>query len=73
MELIGDGRRYRKDIQVKRDFRAETGGEDQNEDKARDGAKKEGNEVDLYQAETEDIGGKNHGILQAIRIDNGCK
>ena len=43
LELIGDGRRYGKDSQVKRDFKAETGGEEQNEAKAKSGVKKEDN------------------------------
>ena len=40
-ELTGNGRRYGKDIQVKRDFKDETEGEEQNEAKAKTGDKKE--------------------------------
>ena len=41
LQLIDDGRRYGKDSQVKRDFKAENGGEEQNEAKAKSGDKKE--------------------------------
>ena len=70
----------RNGIQVKRDLKAETGGQEQNEAKAkstakqnqakaRGGAKKEGNDATYYQAGTEDIGDKNHGILQTETKD----
>ena len=46
-------------------LQAETGGEEQNQAKAKGGVKNEGIGVDFHQAETRGIGDKNHDNLQA--------